>query len=303
MEKDYVLAKWLSGEMTGEELRAFENSLEFETYRKIVHYSGQMEAPGIDESTLYQGIKSKTVKPVKVISLHERWWFKVAAMVVLFAGVVLFYKTNIAVQEMAENGTQTQFTLPDNSEVVMNAGSEIDYNKWDWKNNRELDLLGEAYFKVAKGKKFSVKTPLGTVRVLGTQFNVKARESRFDVSCYEGRVAVNYQNFHLIITKGQRLIFENGTYTKTAGSDLAQPEWLSGELSFSGENLEAILQELERHYDCKIQSSDITSDQRFTGSLPGDNLESSLKILSSIYHLKYSRSNKNITLEPLHVEE
>ena len=30
------------------------------------------------------------------------------------------------------------------------------YKKWNWENNRKLNLNGEAYFKVTKGKTFEV---------------------------------------------------------------------------------------------------------------------------------------------------
>ena len=112
--------------------------------------------------------------------------------------------------QTANFGEKTTFSLPDNSEVVLNSGSEINYKKWNWDNNRRLELKGEAYFRVSKGRRFEVQTSLGKVSVLGTQFNVKARKNRFDVVCYEGRVKVNYANTQIILTHGQSVTFENG---------------------------------------------------------------------------------------------
>jgi ferric-dicitrate binding protein FerR (iron transport regulator) len=231
-------------------------------------------------------------------------WFKIAAIFVLFLGLTFFYKTNIAVTETASNGTQSTFTLPDNSSIVLNSGSEVEYNKWTWDQNRALQLSGEAYFKVAKGKKFEVNTNLGTVTVLGTQFNVKARKNRFDVTCYEGRVKVNYQNQEIIITKGKRVSFENGLLIAIPDTMVLQPEWTSGELAFVNENLTAIISELERQFDCSIDYKGASTSQLFTGTLPAKNLDDALQILASTYHLKSKKeSDHKITLELLDVEK
>ncbi|MBL0012780.1 MAG: FecR domain-containing protein [Flavobacterium sp.] len=304
MEDNYTLAKWLAGELSEAELQAFERTSEFPIYQKIANYSSQLEAPAFDESKLYDKIVSTKKESVKVIAFHQTMWFKIAAIFVLFAGLSVFYKSSIAISEYAENGEQTNFLLPDNSQVVLNAGSEIDYNKWNWNKNRHLELAGEAYFRVAKGKKFEVQTDLGTVTVLGTQFNVKARGNRFDVTCYEGRVKVNYQQQQVIITRGNRVSFENGVLLKIPNTNATKPEWTAGELTFVDANLASILDEMQRQYDCTIQHQNIVSTQLFTGTLPADDLEKGLQILSSMYHVKYTRSSNNeITLELLNVEE
>ena len=304
MEENYELAKWLAGEMSEAELQAFQKTPAYETYHKIAQYSSQLEAPAFAADKIYQKVIAQPKKSVKVVSLHQTWWFKVAAVLVLFLGLTFFYKTNIAITETASNGAQTSFTLPDNSSIVLNSGSEIEYNKWSWDKNRQLQLSGEAYFKVAKGKKFEVNTHLGTVTVLGTQFNVKARKNRFDVTCYEGRVKVNYQNQEIVITKGKRVSFENGKLIAIPDTMVLQPEWTSGELAFVNENLTSIIAELERQFDCSIDYKGTATSQLFTGTLPAKNLNDALQILVATYHLKSKReSDHKITLELLDVEK
>lgn len=300
MEENYELAKWLAGEMTEAELKAFQNTPEYETYSKIAAFSTQLEAPVFDENLLYQ--KVIATDKVKTIPLHQKWWFKMAAVIVVFLGLTLFYKNNIAVSQYSDHGERTSFSLPDHSEVVLNSGSEIDYTKWNWKNHRQLTLNGEAYFKVAKGKKFEVNTNLGKVTVVGTQFNVKARKNRFDVTCYEGCVRVNYQNEEVFITKGKRVAFENGTAINVPNTNTTQPEWTKGEITFAEENLNTILSELERQYDCSFELNNYSSEQLFTGTLPLNNKEEALQILTSIYHLRVKKVvSDQIILEPIDV--
>ena len=304
MEENYELAKWLAGEMSEAELKSFQKNPAFETYHKIAQYTSQLEAPAFNADKVLEKVIAQPKKSTKVVSLQQTWWFKAAAVVVLFLGLTFFYKTNIAITETAGNGAQAIFTLPDNSSIVLNSGSEIEYNKWSWDQNRQLQLSGEAYFKVAKGKKFEVNTHLGTVTVLGTQFNVKARNKRFDVTCYEGRVKVNYQNQEIVITRGKRVSFENGVLLAIPDTTVLQPEWTSGELAFVNENLTAILAELERQFDCSIDYKGATTSQLFTGTLPAKNLDDALQILAATYHLKSKKeSDHKITLELLDVEK
>ena len=304
MEEKYELAKWLAGELSEGELRAFEKTPEFKTYEKIAQYSSQLESPSFDEDSFYHHIISGRKKTARVVALHQTWWFRVAAVFLLFLGFTYFYTTSIAITEVAENAEFSVFNLPDDSKVVLNAGSEIDYIKWNWDNHRQLQLSGEAYFKVAKGKKFEVRTNLGSVTVLGTQFNVKARKNRFDVTCYEGRVKVNYEKQQIFITKGQRVSFKDGKLVDVTNTMVLKPEWTSQELAFRDENLSAILEELERQYNCTFIVAPINNAQLFTGTLPANNINQALQVLAAIYHLKFEKTaNNTITLEFIDVEK
>jgi transmembrane sensor len=304
MEENFELAKWLAGEMTADELKAFQQTPEYATYQKIADYSGQLEAPAFDDSKWYNTITSKPKKAKKVVQLHAAWWYKVAAIFVLFLGIALFYKSYLAVTEYTENGQQIAFSLPDDSKVLLNAGSVIDYKKMGWKNHRQLILTGEAYFRVAKGKTFEINTNLGKVTVVGTQFNVKSRGNRFDVTCYEGCVKVNYRNHEVFITHGKRIVFENGNAVVVPKPMTTQPEWTMGELAFANDNLAAIVKELERQYDYSIALQNSTTQQLFTGSLPLHNLDGALQILATTYHLKIKKiASQKIILEAIDVEK
>ena len=98
---------------------------------------------------------------------------------------------SITTTDLAEH---TEVYLPDSSQVILNAESKISFNKKTWDENRNVTLEGEAFFKVAKGKRFTVATESGIITVLGTQFNVENRKNFFEVTCYEGLVSVTYNN-------------------------------------------------------------------------------------------------------------
>jgi ferric-dicitrate binding protein FerR (iron transport regulator) len=292
MEENYELAKWLSGEMTESELKAFQSTPEYNTYAKIAAYSSQLEVPGFEVSELYKKIVKERSQKGKVISLKRHWLLRIAAVIVIGLGLLFVMENFTSQKEVAYNGKKTTFNLPDNSEVVLNSGSEIEYKKWGWKSNRKLDLKGEAYFRVAKGRKFEVETNLGKVTVLGTQFDVKARNNRFDVVCYEGRVKVNYNDKQIVLTPGKSVIFVDGKQINSK-SDVTKPEWLENKIAFNNENLSQIVDEIQRQYNVSIDVKSNFSDELFTGKIPNNNLDIALEIIATTYHLEIKKISTN----------
>ncbi|AWG25447.1 FecR family protein [Flavobacterium kingsejongi] len=297
MERNFDLAKWLAGEMTNEELEAFEATPEFETYAKIKHYSSMLEAPDFDTTSQLETITTLKKQPQRI--WKPSVFLKIAAMIVVVLGLafVLAYTSTTAVVAVA--GEKLNFSLPDHSEVALNSGSEISYAKWFWSSRRKLHLDGEAYFKVAKGKKFEVTTPQGTVTVTGTQFNVKSRDSAFEVACYEGSVWVVSGTIQTKLHKGEQLIIRDKKNSNALPLQATAPDWISGSLAFYDSSLKMMLTEIERTYAISLTYQGPISEAHFTGTLPGNDLETTLKIISATYHLTYSKiSDKKYSLTP-----
>ena len=292
MEEDYKLAKWLNNELSEDELVEFKKDSDYELLNKIKENSAFLSTPSFDENRILQNVL-KSKKDSKVISL-QNWFVKIAAVFVIGFGLYFGTQTVLTTTQSAEIGNKTNFLLPDNSEVALNSDSEIEFKKWNWENNRTLDLNGEAYFKVAKGKTFEVNTSLGKVTVLGTQFNVKARNNRFDVTCFEGKVNVKYNNQEIILTKGELVSFENNQKIVAKTILETQPSWINKEVSFEKENLVNVLSEIERQYNITFNYKNINTNQLFTGKIPTDNIDVALQIISATYHFEIQKdANKS----------
>ena len=139
--------------------------------------------------------------------------------------------------------------------------------------------------------------------MLGTQFNVKARENRLDVICYEGRVRVKHQNQEVFITKNQSVSFENGNPLDIPNTLESKPSWLNNELAFNKNNLTSVISELERQYKVTITNKSNNHSQLFTGKMPANDLPSALKIIASTYHLQTLKKNDNhYVLEAMHAK-
>jgi ferric-dicitrate binding protein FerR (iron transport regulator) len=292
MKEDYKLAKWLTDELTAEELAEFKQNPDYPLYEKIKEASARLQTPAFDENKILKEVLSAK-EETKVVPLKANWFFRIAAIIVICFGLFFAYQNNnnthIKPSDIVQN-----VVLPDNSEVALNRNAEIKFQKWFWDNNRNISLKGEAYFKVAKGKTFEVSTELGKVTVLGTQFNVNSKDNTFQVTCYEGKVKVNYKNEELLLTKGMLVTFEKDIKTEGVTTSI-KPAWTlkKTEMSFSEQSLQNVISEIESTYGISIKANSIKTAQLFTGKLPTQNLDVALKIIASTYHLQIINVKEN----------
>ena len=295
MKEENQLAKWLSGEMDPKTLEAFRKTPEYEDYQKIADYSAQLQAPDFDSGDLFEKILSHPKKTPKVFRLKPSL-LRVAAVLIIGFGL-LFAVQNLAVfTETAANGQITAFKLPDDSQVVLNSGSEIRYKKWRWNQKRALGLQGEAFFKVAKGRTFDVQTDLGNVTVVGTQFNVKARKNRFEVACFEGTVWVRSAGQKMVLKAGKSVIFENGKLLLAMAEETGNPAWMRQEIRIISLPLTQVVQEVERDYAVKIQIEKTDDKVLFSGTLPKNDLKTALEILAKTFHFELTNGPGNIII-------
>ena len=175
--------------------------------------------------------------------------------------------------------------------------SLLAFNKNSWKNEREVTLEGEAFFKVAKGSSFHVLTKSGTVKVYGTQFNVKQRDNYFEVICYEGLVGVTYNSQEIKLKPGDSFLIIDGKQIAKEKEKRTTPSWLNNESTFKSLPYKEVIAEFERQYQVDITLLNIDTNQLFTGSFAHNNLEVALKAITLPLHVTYSKTNHTIILK------
>lgn len=299
MEDDVKLARWLNDEMGADELKEFESQPEYATYKRIKEYSALLEAPEADMAALYNRIShEKLQRTAPKVRRLNAWIPRIAAVLILALGLSFYLYTAHVTSHTAGAGALAGFTLPDNSEVVLNAGSEAAYKEFNWSNNRRLELTGEAYFKAAKGKTFDVVTPLGIVTVVGTRFDVKARYNRLDVTCYEGKVKVTTPNGATMLTRGKSVAYIYSDKLPLPDVTKEEPGWVNKhEVDFSIEKPQNVLAELERQFDVKITvKGNLPYKGGYSGTLPVKKLETTLDLFLPAYGLTYKKQGKEIIL-------
>lgn len=298
--KEHLIQKWLNGELNDAELQAFKELPEYESYTKLsetaklfkdTSYNVELELEKLN--TVIKDRKQQPKEPVKVIQMP---WIKpllrVAAIFII--GLTVYYSpiysdNATVVKTLASNTTTIE--LPDNSEVKLNASSSIKYSKKKWKKNREVNLVGEAYFKVEKGSQFDVVTWLGKVSVLGTQFNVKQRVNYFEVICYEGLVSVSYKGKDIKLPAGKSFKIIDGKIVEGQTKDNV-PSWVQKSISsFKSVPYGEVIKEFERQYNVVIETNNIDTTQLFTGSFTNKDKELALKSITLPLQLKYIKKD------------
>src|SRR5690606_25946295 len=105
-------------------------------------------------------------------------------------------ETNAINTIITPRGRQYQVVLPDGTKIWLNAATELKYPvRFDPKEARTVEVVGEAYFEVSKaeGWPFVVRTNSQRIQVLGTHFNVSAYndDRATKTTLVEGRVQVS----------------------------------------------------------------------------------------------------------------
>ncbi|MDU8884676.1 FecR domain-containing protein [Yeosuana sp. MJ-SS3] len=296
--KDSFLARWVSGDLSSQELEAFKKSEDFVVFNKINEASKKLEAPIFNAQGLFNKIqKQKSTKTsqeeTKVIRLIPSWAYGVAASIVIALGV--FYFTNMQSEFNTEYSEQLAVVLPDQSKVELNSNSHLYFKKLRWNSNREVSLDGEAFFDVEKGSTFRVITSEGTIEVLGTEFNVVSRDNYFEVLCHEGKVQVENidSGQRTVLTKGKAARFVNNSLESWDFNQL-KPDWLSGESTFKNAPLSQVIIDLENKYNINFDASNIDKDKRFTGGFTHKDLNLALKTVFTPMEISFTVNEKNI---------
>ncbi|PQJ76796.1 FecR family protein [Polaribacter glomeratus] len=299
MEDKNDILKWLNRETSDEDLVRLKETDDFKTLEKIAHYSAQIKTPKVDVKEALAALKTKTQgtsKKGKVVQFNFKQLYKYAAAIVVICTTsyfLLFNNTSSFKTEFAQTKT---FNLPDNSEVVLNANSEITYSKKDWKQSRNLTLEGEAYFKVQKGKKFTVNTEIGQVTVLGTQFNVKERANYFEVKTFEGLVSVAYNGKKIKLPRGTVFKVVNGIVDTTNTFDVNEKSWLQKESNFKSIALRFVLAEIENQFEYTIETKDVDLDILYSGGFTHTDINIALQSITIPLQLSYKIDGKKITI-------
>jgi ferric-dicitrate binding protein FerR (iron transport regulator) len=214
----------------------------------------------------------------------------------LLIGINYFFKAS-TVKYSTGFGEQKTFALLDGSQVTLNANSVLSYNKLLFSKKRNVFLKGEAFFKVKKGKTFTVKTPNGSVQVLGTEFSVTSYDDFFKVHCYSGKVKVVQQAVSEILLANQVYLKMNKNDFQIASDDTNIPYWLKGETSFISTPAKYVFKAFKSQYNVDIDTSKINNDILFTGTFPNKNKKIALDIIANTLHLTYKITDGKIVFE------
>ena len=169
---------------------------------------------------------------------------------------ITFTETSERMKVSTPAGKTTSLTLSDGTKVLLSANSRLEYTKTFSAERREVSLVGEARFSVAKDahRPFIVRTEQIQTQVLGTVFDVKAYPQTIpDVTLYEGSVEVslNGTSPKRMQPGEQASINKEGKLKLEKASD-TQGKWAEGEFAFDNKELKEAMQEIGSWYNISV---------------------------------------------------
>lgn len=183
------------------------------------------------------------------------------------------------------NGEKATVKLPDGSTVELGPASLLSYRIEDFNSERRtVAYRGEGRFSIAKNKgKFTVYSDLFSITVLGTEFSVLSRGGRdmSEIFLEEGSIelATDLSGERRILRPGQTAFIDRSTgKISISGSDKGVSVG-KDVICFSSERLSKVARELEIYYGKKFLVSEEVMGNRFTGTLPTNDLDDVIFIL------------------------
>lgn len=270
-----------------------------------------------------------------------RRWLRIAAIltgVVLISAVTFYGWEHLQLKSpgsgatVAEKkvsvpyGAPREITLPDSSVVWLNAGSHIRYAGNFIQKRREVYLDGEAYFDVKQdaGHPFFVHAGNITIKVLGTEFNVRAYqdENRIETTLINGKVQVQIAGTpdkKIVLTPDEKLTVINQRFSLSGKSPAKRKElsfqvkevtpsqtitpipevaWLQDKLAFQNEPFAELSKKLERRYAVHIIFRDTSlKEERLTGVFENETIQRALKILQMTTPFAYKIQGDTVYLK------
>lgn len=200
-------------------------------------------------------------------------------------------------------GADYQLTLADGTRVMLNSDSRIRFPDEFEGNERRVYVQGEVYFKVAHDENcpFFVETEAMTVRVLGTEFNVKAyEETGTATTLVSGRVGVKTETDSLTLVPGEQCEVDevSGRLTVREADLVTVLAWKNGEFVFKDVALKDMMNELSRWYDMEVvyESEALKNDRYYIYVERSKMLEEVLDKVALTGNMKYKMDGKKVII-------
>lgn len=299
-EDDSELIKWLTGDLSDQELEKSQSKEDVANYKRILSEVETWRVPEVDKAkgfaALHELRTGRQKKETKVVSMLPKWVGLAAASVSLLiigVWVILSLRSDETVVATTFGETK-QITFPDGSRAVLNANSAISYIEEDWPSMAEVTLSrGEVYFYGEHSDNFRVLADGRLVDVLGTRFTVKTIDDYFAALCYEGSISVAFQSstdVHLLDGGESLRILSSGELIFESVEDEV-PIWVEGNRTkFKNAPLFEVFSAIEDQFGLTlVYEGNLDLNQKYTGTFVYSNVELALKMVCDPASLQFEK--------------
>jgi ferric-dicitrate binding protein FerR (iron transport regulator) len=237
------------------------------------------------------------------VMIRRLGWYAAASLLLLIAGIFGYrYFNNATAMIVTGPGEIRRITFPGGSQVTLNQRSRLFYHRY---NAHTITLEGEAYFSIQKrphAPAFTVRCSKGDIKVLGTSFNVRARQQQVQVVLEQGAVQVTPRAATAGPVKmqpGEMVVMDDKGLRSKRVQTQWHTAWRSNQLVFSNAPVEEILGYLTDTYGWRfvIKAPVTLTNKRFNGTAPAGNPDLLLQKISTIYQFKTIRRADTVFIE------
>ncbi|MEN8121710.1 MAG: FecR domain-containing protein [Bacteroidota bacterium] len=313
-----LIAKHLAKETNDSEEAELNNLIkENPSVKKIINDSKVALGIVMPSSKSYNKKRIKTLIDLKIIAAQKierrhkiNSFLKIAAVFTGLAFLTFFFYNEYNRKIYYSNNANElkMIVLPDNSVVTLNKNAQIAYVNSIFRNfNREIELEGEAFFKIEKdksGKQFIVQTNDFKITVLGTEFNVRDDEVHTSVMLTEGSIQMHdFSNKKInptILKVGEIAIYhkENKDLQIKKTNKAIHTAWLSNKLNFDDFTMQELVEMIKLLYGktLVIENKSLLN-KRISGTAPADNFNLVIKALIIILETDIIQKQDSIILK------
>ncbi len=307
-----LLEKFHAGQCTPEELALLD-----EWYASLGDpASAQLPAEAVDaqREAFLERFRTTGEHPKVIRMMPPAAKRMLAASVLLLVGLALAWlylrrspQVPADTVMVVENGSGAikKVTLPDSSEVWLNARASLRWEEDPATQERHLELTGEAYFDVegSSDHPFILHTRDFTVRVLGTTFSVEAypQENMSRVSLVSGKIQVRANadsSAGTVLQPGFAATLGKGdTLLQVAAADISAASWKEGGFAVSALPVRDAVTRLCDRYGYTVRWENTRHlNKQITVALPAQPFEDMLGSLCYMNHKRFSISGKLVTI-------
>ncbi|MDM1517119.1 FecR family protein [Myroides odoratimimus] len=295
----HFLNKYLLGTANSTEKKVVEDFSDNLQRRPLIELKIIQENSKL-RSSIYNSIKYKTRERKRRKNYRL---LSIVFSLLLVVGLTIYQK-NISVnnQELTyttSNELAKHIILPDGTAVTLSSNSTLIVSNEFNQSNREIKLLGEAYFQVAKdaSRPFIISSDNFETQVLGTSFWVKPNI----VEVSTGRVKVSNlldRENYVILTAEQKALLKDHRLYKNTIDVFSCISSTSSYLMMNNITLTQWKQIIEKEFDIQIHFlEDIISTKEFIqADFRNSTLADIVQSVSYMYGFDYKYENKTIII-------
>ena len=263
------IGRYLSGEMTDNELKAFEQDLSedqtlkdhYLALQKLWQNANVEISAEWDVNAAFQKFSTQN-KPAPeerkgFILSYRVYWAAAAVLLILVGAYAVFNRTGAPVTYAYNEGVIDPIVLKDGSKIFLNKGSDVTIYPFSRKQ-RHVKLDGEAFFEISPDTKrpFTIVSGATLTEVVGTSFNLVEADGQTSIFVKSGKVifsSVNDTKVAVALTEGEAATFEDNKMQLIANPSPNINSWLTQQLRFGKKMpITDVITDVSNYFDREI---------------------------------------------------